>query len=252
MKDHSSRRFGRTRAARALAAAALRIPPWMISAAANRRSHERAFFKTINAGFGLTVEWRGTISQRPGTLFVMNHISWADIPVMLSLLDADFVARADLRDWPVIGRLAQRLGPVFVERQRKGSTQGQVAAIRERLTSGRSVILCAEGTTSDGSGILPFRTSLFAAADAAIAVQPVILAYLAVDGSALTPQRQREVAWIGDDDLVSGAARLARQKTLARAMFLPPSPKENDRKTLAAHVRQQMLEAYAAATNRSR
>ena len=106
--------------------------------------------------------------------------------------------------------------------------------------------------TSDGSGILPFRTSLFAAADAAIAVQPVILAYLARDGTALTPQRQREVAWIGDDDLVSGAARLARQKTLARAMFLPPSPKENDRKTLAARVRQQMLEAYAAATNRSR
>lgn len=252
MKDHSRRSFGRARAAATLTAAAWRIPPWMISAAADRRSHERAFFRAINRGFGLSVEWHGSISAQAGTLFVMNHISWADIPVMLSLLDADFVARADLRNWPVIGRLAQRLGPVFVERQRKGSTQGQVEAIRERLASGRSVILCAEGTTSDGSGILPFRTSLFAAADAAIAVQPVILAYLARDGTALTPQRQREVAWIGDDDLVSGAARLARQKTLARAMFLPPSPKENDRKTLAARVRQQMLEAYAAATNRSR
>lgn len=250
--DHSRRRFGRARAAAALAAAALRIPPWWISAAADRRGHERAFFQTINAGFGLSVEWHGSISPQPGTLFVMNHISWADIPVMLSLLDADFVARADLRDWPVIGGLAQRLGPVFVERQRKGGTQGQVEAIRERLTSGRSVILCAEGTTSDGSGILPFRTSLFAAADAALAVQPVILAYLALDGTALTPPRQREVAWIGDDDLVSGAARLARQMTLARAVFLPPIPMESDRKALAAYVRQQMLEAYAGATNRSR
>ena len=224
----------------------------MVSAAADRRSHERAFFQTINAGFGLTVEWHGSISAQPGTLFVMNHISWADIPVMLSLLDADFVARADLRDWPVIGGLAQRLGPVFVERQRKGGTKGQVEAIRDRLTSGRSVILCAEGTTSDGSGILPFRTSLFAATDAAVAVQPVILAYLAPDGSALTPQRRREVAWIGDDDLVSGAVRLARQKTLARAVFLPPTPMESDRKALAARVRQQMEEAYAAATKRSR
>lgn len=224
----------------------------MVSAAADRRSHERAFFKTINAGFGLTVEWRGSMSPQPGTLFVMNHISWADIPVMLSLLDADFVARADLRDWPVIGGLAQRFGPVFVERQRRGGTRDQVDAIRERLSSGRSVILCAEGTTSDGTGILPFRTSLFAAADAAMVVQPVILAYLAPDGTALTPQRQREVAWIGDDDLVSGAARLARQKTLARAVFLPPAPMESDRKALAARVRQQMLDAYAAATNRSR
>ena len=252
MKDRSGRRLGRARAAAALAKAALRIPPWLISDAANRRSHERAFFQTINAGFGLSVEWHGSISPQPGTLFVMNHISWADIPVMLSLLDADFVARADMREWPVIGGLAQRLGPVFVERQRKGSAQGQVGAIRERLAAGRSVILCAEGTTSDGSGILPFRTSLFAAADAAIAVQPVILVYLAPDGTALTSQRRREVAWIGDDDLVSGAARLARQKTLARAVFLPPAPMETDRKTLAARVRQQMLDAYAAATNRSR
>ena len=252
MKDHPERRFGRARAAAGLAAAALRIPPWMVSVAAHRRGHERAFFQTINAGFGLSVEWHGSISPKPGTLFVINHISWADIPVMLSLLDADFVARADLRHWPVIGGLAQRLGPVFVERHQKGGTKEQVEAIRERLRSGRSVILCAEGTTSDGNGILPFRTSLFAAADAAIAVQPAILAYLAPDGTALTPQRQREVAWIGDDDLVSGAARLARQKTLARAVFLPPAPMESDRKTMAARVRQQMVEAYAAATNRSR
>ena len=250
--DHSWRLFGRARAAAALAAAALRIPPWMVSAAADRRSHERAFFQTINAGFGLTVEWHGSISAQPGTLFVMNHISWADIPVMLSLLDGDFVARADLRDWPVIGRLAQRLGPLFVERQRKGSTQGQVEAIRERLQSGRSVILCAEGTTSDGSGILPFRTSLFAAADAAVVIQPVVLAYLAPDGMALTPQRRREVAWIGDDDLVSGATRLARHQTLARAVFLQPALNEPDRKLLAARVRRQMLDAHAAATNRSR
>lgn len=252
MTDSASRRFGRVRAAAALAAAALRIPPWMISAAADRRGHEQAFFQTINAGFGLSVEWHGSISPRPSTLFIINHISWADIPVMLAILDADFVARADLRDWPVIGRLAQRLGAVFVERQRKGSTLGQVEAIRERLTSGRSVILCAEGTTSDGKGILPFRTSLFAAADAALAVQPVILAYLAPDGTGLTPQRRREVAWIGDDDLVSGAARLAQQTTLARAVFLPPTSMKSDRKIMAAHVRQQMLEAYAAVTNLSR
>jgi len=250
--DNPPRPFGRVRAAAALVKAAFRIPFWLNSAAAHRRAHERAFFQTISAGFGIVVECRGSISQQPGTLFVMNHISWADIPVMLSILDADFVARADMQSWPVIGRLAQRLGPVFVERERKGGSAGQVHAIRERLKSGRSVILCAEGTTSDGSGILPFRTSLFAAVNAACVVQPVTLAYLAADGSALSPRRQREVAWIGDDDLVSGAARLARQTTLARAVFLPPARIDSDRKTLAAHVRQQMLETYAAATNRSR
>jgi lyso-ornithine lipid O-acyltransferase len=246
------RRLGRVRAALTLARAALRVPVWLTCPQPHRRRHEAAFFQDIAAGFGIAVESHGEVSDHRGTLFIMNHISWADIAVMLTLLDADFVARADMQHWPVIGRLARRFGPVFVDRTRKRGSGRQVEAIRARLASGRSVILCAEGTTSLGESILPFRTSLFAAADSACVVQPLVLAYLAPDGSALPPRRQRAVAWIDDDDLLTGAARVAREHTLAQVTFLPPVAASTDRKALAETIRHAMLVAYAAALNRPR
>lgn len=182
----------------------------------------------------------------------MNHISWADIPVVLALLDADFVAKADMMDWPVIGWLARRFDPVFVARNDQRGSHQQVDAVRTRLKAGRSVILCAEGTTSDGTTILPFRTSLFAAADAAQIIQPLVIAYRTPEGDTLSPRRRREVAWIDDDGLLSGALRFAKERTLARVTFLPPVERDRNRKTLARTVRQQMLDAYAAAPNRPR
>ena len=248
----TKRPFGRTRAFAALAFAMLRVPVWLVCPPSHRRRHERAFFACIAKGFGITISQHGTRSTKAGTLFIMNHISWADIPVMMAILDADFVAKADMLGWPVIGALARRFSPVFVARNERHRSDTQADAIRERLGMGRSVILCAEGTTSDGTSIMNFRTSLFAAADAAAAIQPVILNYLAPDGSVLPTDRQREVAWIGDDDLLSGAARVAKMKTLARVEFLPPVKASGDRKKLAENIREQMLAAYAAAPNRPR
>lgn len=244
------RAFGRTKAFATLAFAMLRIPVWLTAPQSLRHRHERVFFAGIASGFGVCISQRGKPSTMPGTLFIMNHISWADIPVMLSILDADFVAKADMLGWPIIGALARRLGPVFVARNERHRSHAQADAIRARLKSGRSVMLCPEGTTSDGTRILPFRTSLFAAADAAAVVQPVILRYLQPDGTALPPDRQREVAWIDDDDLLSGAARFATFATLVRVDFLPPVNGTTNRKILADNVRQQMVAAYAAAPNR--
>jgi lyso-ornithine lipid O-acyltransferase len=232
--------------------AMLRIPIWLTAPQRQRRRHERAFFARILKGFGIVISQKGEPSPKAGTLFVMNHISWADIPVMMAILDADFVAKSDILGWPVMGVLARRFNPVFVARNAQRQSHAQSDAIRHRLNSGRSVILCPEGTTSDGTSILPFRTSLFAAADAAAAVQPVILRYLHPNGSILRPERQREVAWIGDDDLMSGTARVAKFKTLARAEFLSPVCNVTDRKALAEIIRHRMLAAYAAAPNRPR
>lgn len=249
----NKRRLGRTRAFLSLATALARVPFWLASAAGNRRSHEQAFFAQIARGFGISISRQGAPSSPvKGTLYIMNHISWADIPVVLAILDADFIAKADMIDWPVIGWLARRFDPVFVNRKSQRRSRDQVDAIRTRLKAGRSVILCAEGTTSDGTTILPFRTSLFAAADAAQIIQPLVIAYRTPEGDALSPPRQREVAWIDDDDLLSGASRVATGRTLARVMFLPPVGNERNRKTLAESVRQQMLDAYAAAPNRPR
>jgi lyso-ornithine lipid O-acyltransferase len=249
------RRFGQIRAFAGLAAAFCIIPFWLMTKprSAAARIHERAFFSRIVKSFGVRIETHGQISPEPSTLFIMNHISWADIPVMMAILDADFVAKSDMLGWPVIGALARRFDPVFVARAERHRSHHQADAVRDRLRSGRSVILCAEGTTSDGSTILPFRTSLFAAAGAACAVQPVVLRYLRPDGDALAPERQRAVAWIDDDQLLPGAARVAQEETLARVELLAPTlPGGGDRKQVADAVRQQMIAAYATAPNRPR
>lgn len=247
--------FGRSRAFASLACALLRIPFWLgtPTRTAKARRLEQAFFAQILRGFGITVETRGDIVRSPATLFVMNHISWADIPVMLALLDADFVAKSDIASWPLIGPLARRFAPVFVERKRTRRCHLQAGAIAERLRLGRSVILCPEGTTSDGTDILPFRSSLFDAASYARQIQPVALRYCETGGMPLSPQRMREVAWIADDSLASGAARVARTATCAEAMFLDAItlPQPFERKAFAQAIHRQIAIAYAAAQNRS-
>ncbi len=238
-----------------LAWALRHVPLWMIRdpASVSGRRRARVFFAEVAKHFGIGIDVTGAISTEPGTLFVVNHISWADIPVMMAMLDADFVAKSDMLQWPLIGPLAGRLNPVFVARNHAYRSHDQVALMRERLRSGRSIILCAEGTTSDGLTILPFRTSLFAAAVEATQVQPVVIRYALPDGRPLTAKRQREVAWIDDDELLTGAVRMFREETLARLNFLNPvQPESFNRKQLAETVRQAMLSAYAAAPNRPR
>ena len=249
------RMFGRTRAVGSLVLALSRVPAWLCYPQKSRqaRHHEQAFFKTIVNGFGIRIEQSGRQSKVAGTLYIMNHISWADIPVMMAILDADFVAKSDILNWPGIGALARRFDPVFVSRDRRGQSHDQASTIRARLSAGRSVILCPEGTTSNGSTILPFRTTLFAAADAARAVQPIVLRYLDVNGGPLSPERMREVVWIGDDELLPSAMRFACCPVRANVDFLPAvfAP-TGGRKPMAQLVREQMLAAYAAAPNRPR
>lgn len=244
---HRRRILGRTRALIGTAAGGLRVAAWLIarSGSATARGIERRLFKRLLRGFGLGVEVRGSPAPRNGTLFVANHISWADIALFGSVIDAHFVAKTEVADWPVIGALARRLGPVFVAREQRHGVSEQADAIRERLRAGECVILFPEGATSDGSDVLPFRTSLFAAADAATRVQPVAISYAAPDGSALPASRLAEIGWTGEEGLLANAAALARHATRGILHFLPPvDPRDYpDRKKLADHARASIRDA---------
>jgi|GEM_PF-1255122 1-acyl-sn-glycerol-3-phosphate acyltransferase len=215
------------------------------------RGVEVRFFRRLLRSIGVEVSLDGSFPPQKGTLFICNHISWADIPVLAQVLDAAFVARADAGNWPVIGRIMQRYGVILVDRTRPGTSAQQVEAIRARLRAGQSVIVFPEGTTSLGVDILPFRSSLLQAADAAQAVQPVVLRYLTPLGEALPADVQRNVAWIGDDTLLDGIRSIMRAPMRAHLQFLPPTL-TRDRKLLARELRDQMSRCYAALPNRSR
>lgn len=233
-----------------------RIPLWLATrpGTPSARAQERSFFETLLRAAGISVVLMGHRRFIQPTLFVSNHISWADIAVMASCLDADFVAKEEVSRWPLAGPLARRLDPVFVSRESRITSNQQADAVRSRIRAGRSVILYPEGTTSDGQTVLPFRTSLFSAAEHLDCIQPLLIRYTRHDGSPLSAERMREVAWIDDDDLVEGIARVSRKHTRAELHILQPlAPSDfQDRKALADAARESICAAYAAATNRPR
>jgi 1-acyl-sn-glycerol-3-phosphate acyltransferase len=138
-------------------------------------------------------------------LFAANHVSYADIAVLGSVIAGSFVAKAEVADWPFFGWLAKLQRSVFVDR-RVGSTITQRDAISRRLAVGDALILFPEGTSSDGNRVLPFKTALFGAAEhgkglSPVVVQPVSIAYTRFDGIPIGRLYRPLFAWYGDVDL---------------------------------------------------
>jgi 1-acyl-sn-glycerol-3-phosphate acyltransferase len=186
---------------------------------------------------GVRVEVHGQALPPQGTLFVANHITWADIPVIGLALDAAFVAKGDIRDWPIIGKLTAAYGCLFVEREARGRAGDQAAALASHLEEARGLVLFPEGTTGLGTGLLPFRSSLFAmvpgVADGTARVQPICLRYVRRDGSALSAQEQRAVAWIGDDELLPNFIGLAKMGGVCAQVWFEEPVAGGNRKVLA-------------------
>src|SRR5260221_7344423 len=120
----------------------------------------------------------------PGALFVANHVSWLDILAIASCAPAIFVAKSEVRDWPAIGWLAARAQALFLKRSSGRSLLRVKNRIAALLLEGRNVVIFPEGTTSDGSRMLPFRSGLLqAAVDCTRPVQAVAIAYYGEDGN---------------------------------------------------------------------
>ncbi|WP_156386826.1 lysophospholipid acyltransferase family protein [Aureimonas sp. Leaf454] len=155
---------------------------------------------------GLRIVVKGRPCTDRPLLLVANHQSWADILALGAVTELSFIAKAEVRSWPIFGWLARLQRTVFVAREERGRTAEQADAIADRLSAGDAMVLFAEGTTSDGNGILPFKTALFGAAQAAlrrsqadsVAVQPVAVAYTKVHGLPLGRYFRPLAAWPGD------------------------------------------------------
>ncbi len=165
--------------------------------------------------------------ERPA-LFVANHVSYCDIPILGSLIAGSFVAKSEVADWPLFGWLAKLQRSVFVDR-RVRSTATQRDAIGERLAASEAVILFAEGTSGDGNRVLPFKSALLSAAAgpdgrATIGVQPVSIAYTRLDGIPLGRHLRPYVAWYGAMELAPHLWRMIGLGVIEAVVeFHPPS-----------------------------
>jgi 1-acyl-sn-glycerol-3-phosphate acyltransferase len=143
-------------------------------------------------------------------LVVSNHISWLDIVALNAARPCRFVSKADVKHWPVVGRLVAGSGTLFIEREKRRDALRVVHHMAERLRAGDVLAVFPEGTTGDGQGVLPFHANLLQAALAAdSAIQPVGLAYLHGQGQGLQGEAARHNAptYIGDTTLVASIWR---------------------------------------------
>ena len=142
--------------------------------------------------------------ERP-LLLIANHISWADIVVLSAVAPVSFVAKAEMITWPLFGWLARAQRTVFVDRADRKRAAEQADRLSRRLEAGDAMVLFPEGTTSDGTRVLPFNASLLGAAGNvvrrgnvdAVWIQPVALRYSRAQGMAIGRRGMRSVGWPG-------------------------------------------------------
>lgn len=120
-----------------------------------------------------------------GRLLVANHCSVLDIFILNMLAPSSFVAKAEISRWPVFGRIAAAVGTIFIERGNKRALLSISDRMQSALREGRNLLLFPEGTTSDGTGLLPLHANLLeAAARTGAAVIPIVIRYK--QGNAVT------------------------------------------------------------------
>ncbi len=151
-------------------------------------------------------------------IFVANHISWIDVFVLGQLAPVDFISKAEVKHWPIIGWLAAAAGTLFIQRGNRDSMTQLQAQMQTRLQQQRSLCFFPEGTSTLGVSVKPFRRRLFQAAlNTGVSIQAVALCYLQADG-----QADRIVPYVDDDTLLTNLWRLlAQAETQAQVHFCP-------------------------------
>jgi 1-acyl-sn-glycerol-3-phosphate acyltransferase len=176
---------------------------------------------------GLAVRHEGAAVAHPRgrpVVFVSNHSSWLDVLVLGATLEAGFVAKAEVGTWPLVRTVARLGRTVFVSRRRAGAGR-EANEIAERLAAGDSLILFPEGTTSDGTRVLPFRSALLGALEGggqSAVVQPVSVVYDRLNGLPVARKNRPTFAWYGDMEIGSHAWRLATEPHARATVMLHP------------------------------
>ena len=194
----------------------------------------RLFLLCVSWSFGIATATTGKRVRR-NVFYASNHHSWIDIPVISGVTGCTFVANDGIQNWPLVGWLCRINNTIFVSRENKLSIGDQVDDLRRAMTGDQPVTIFPEGTTHDGSGLLPFKPALFAALvppPPGMIVQPVFLSY---------GRHTRRIAWVGDEGVVANFHRLlsyVRPVTATLNFLEPLDPADySDRKAISAEVR---------------
>ncbi len=215
--------------AQGLAIAWLRYPGL---AEPERHAHKRRWSRKLLSILSLSVREVNapkTLSER--CMLALNHISWLDIFVIDARFPATFIAKSEIRDWPVVGWLCTRVGTLYIERGKRSAARHARDAVTRELQRGALMAVCPEGTTTFGRSLERFHAALFQPAiDAAATVQPVALRYVDSAG------RHTDAAgYVGETSLLASVWTIVSTRHMvAELYFLAPiSAKGQTRRALA-------------------
>jgi 1-acyl-sn-glycerol-3-phosphate acyltransferase len=196
----------------------------------------QAWAHTMLACLGVQMRVLGDVPKTGPVLLVANHISWLDILVMHAARHCRFISKSDIQHWPVVGMLATAAGTLYIARESRRDALRVVHRMAERLRAQEVLAVFPEGTTGDGSTVLPFHANLLQAAISADApVLPVGLRF----ADARTGATSFAPCYIGDDTLVGSVWRTLRAPNLVAVVHFgtAQTSQGRDRRAWAADLR---------------
>ncbi|WP_077034194.1 1-acyl-sn-glycerol-3-phosphate acyltransferase [Pelomonas sp. KK5] len=207
--------------------------------AAGRQRHIQAWSQGLLRVLGIGFSVRGDAPQPGPRLLVANHASWLDIPAVHALLpEARFVSKAAIRDWPVLGKLVDGAGTIYLERSSKRDALRVVHQAADALKAGDTVAFFPEGTVGPGQELLPFHGNLLQAAiSAAAPVQPLVLRWHE-PGQWFSASTE----FVGETTLLQSLGRILCARGLAIELTVLPvmQAAEADRRAMAEALREQI------------
>jgi lyso-ornithine lipid O-acyltransferase len=213
-----------------------------------RTSH--LFYRGLVHVLGINLRVHGARLPGGSVLFVSNHTSYLDIPVLGACIEGVFVAKAEVASWPFFGPLAKLQRTAFIERRVLRAAE-QRDDLRQRLLEGQNLILFPEGTSSDGQRTLPFKSSLFSLAEIDVAegrsviVQPVTTLCTGLGGLPFDRSWRSYYAWYGDMTLMGHLWNAFKMGRFTVDVIFHDPVSINDfsgRKELAAHCHKVIAE----------
>jgi len=214
---------------RGLAIAWLRYPKLT---EAQRQAEKRRWSRTLLSILSVSVREKNAPKELPGScMLVLNHISWLDVFVIDARFPATFIAKSEVRSWPVVGWLCTLVGTLYIERGKRSEARRAREMIAAELRRGTLVAVCPEGVTTFGRSLEPFHSALFQPAlDAAATLQPVALRYLDTAG------RHTDAAgYVGDTSLLESIWTIVSTRHMVAEFNLlaPISVRAQTRRSLA-------------------
>ena len=210
-----------------------------------RSDHVRGWSGEILRILGVDLVVHGDVPTHGPALVVANHVSWLDILVLNAAQPARFVSKSDVKHWPLLGSLITGAGTLYIEREKRRDAMRVVHHVAERLQANDLIAIFPEGTTGDGTALLPFHANLFQAAIAAQApVLPVALSFL----QAGTSRRHDAPLYIGDTSLLTSMWVTIRASDVQAVVRFgtPQRAQGRDRRRWAQEVRSTLRDMLQA------